>query len=174
MSKSFNEGSKNIDWSKQHCGLHKASASAVALHMPDVFDLLMRTFPERLEDFTWDVKVHMLMPAQWPCIPNWHFDNVPRVNNAQDFSRVRPELPMYLWISGEPLTEFMLPDGRIEPVKPKTWHKFTQLDRHRGTQSHAFQWRGFIRATHRDLSTPIDNCVRLHSQVYLDAESFRW
>ena len=127
-----------IDWSKQHCGVHRSDWNSLAQSMPDVADLIIKTFPENVQNFSWDVKVHMLMPNQYPCIPNWHFDNIPRINNVQDCNSVRLDLPMYLYISGEPLTEFRA-GGKIEPRK---WKRFTQKDEHRGTMSRDFQWRG--------------------------------
>lgn len=162
----------NIDWSKQHCGVHRASFNDLLHHMPDLRDLLS-TFPDNPEDYIWDVKVHMLMPNQYPCIPNWHFDNIPRVNNAQDWGKVRMDRSMYLWLSNEPLTEFR--DGRA--VEAGQWIKFTQRDEHRGTMSTDFQWRGFIRATHKDIMPAIasgHDPLRRHSQVYLDASNFSW
>jgi hypothetical protein len=162
-----------INWKKQHCGVHRASWGALCIAMPEVATLIRGTFPAALEDFTWDVKVHMLMPNQFPCIPNWHFDNVPRVNNAQDWDQVRTDLPMYLWISGAPLTEFK----GLGLIKAQEWKRFTQKDEHRGTMSEDFQWRGFIRATHKDIlpSNPSGtDIVRRHSQVYLDSSKFAW
>ena len=105
-----------IDWSKQHCGVHHAPASAVLALMPDLAPIL-DTFPDKAEMFTWDVKVHMLMPGQYPCIPNWHTDFVPRVNGIQRFDQVRPDLPMYLWVSGAPLTQF-----KHGYLHPRVWH----------------------------------------------------
>lgn len=165
-----------IDWSKQICGVHRASYNDVLTHMPDLKELLS-TFPENADDFTWDVKVHMLMPAQYPCIPNWHYDNVPRINNKQDFDKVRTDLPMYLWLSGAPFTEFQDKEGGTYFAEPRKWHKFTQLDKHRGTVSNDFQWRAFIRATHKDIlpaNLRGDSCIRRHSQVYLDVTNFTW
>ena len=96
-----------IDWKTQHCGVHRASWWQLCDYMHEVAGMIRHSdFPGDFDNFTWDVKVHMLMPNQYPCVPNWHFDNVPRVNNAQDWGQVRADLPMYLWISGEPLTEF--------------------------------------------------------------------
>jgi hypothetical protein len=166
----------SIDWSKQHCGVHQATAGEVFRLMPDLTSLLAHTFPRSVDDYIWDVKVHMLMPNQFPCIPNWHFDNVPRVNNKQDFDLIKPDAPMYLYLSGAPLTEFR-EDGVITPVEPKTWHRFTQRDEHRGTMSNDFCWRGFIRATHKDIMPQRPrgrDPLRRHSQVYLDAENFSW
>ena len=166
---------ENIKWNKQHCGVHQATFKQLIELMPDL-ECIKETFPENVNDFTWDVKVHMLMPSQFPCIPNWHYDNVPRVNNEQDFSLIKPDKPMYLWISNEPLTEFRKGSENWF-IKPKTWTKFTQEDEHRGTMSEKFCWRGFIRATHKDI-LPANknglNPLRRHSQVYLDASNFSW
>lgn len=165
-----------IDWKKQHCGVHRASWASLLVSMPEVAALVYKSFPENVRDFTWDVKVHMLMPGQYPCIPNWHYDNIPRVNNEQDWDKVRADLPMYLWISNEPLTEFRKGNIRAK-IKPQTWVRFTQADEHRGTMSEDFQWRGFIRATHKDIlpANPSGPSVlRRHSQVYLDANNFSW
>jgi len=162
----------NIDWSKQHCGVHQASFDDLIKLMPDLKELL-KTFPENVNDFVWDVKVHMLMPSQYPCIPNWHYDNVPRVNNKQDFDLIKQDKPMYLWVSNTPLTEFR--NGGL--IKEKTWIRFTQTDEHRGTRSESFQWRGFLRATHKDIAPSNrkgSDCLRRHSQVYLDVNNFSW
>lgn len=165
----------NIDWTQQHCGVHQATVLELIELMPDLKELVVdfeEVTGELAQDFVWDVKVHMLMPSQYPCIPNWHYDNVPRVNNVQDFDLIQKDKPMYLWLSGAPLTEF-----KDKTVEPKTWTRFTQLDQHRGTMSTDFQWRGFVRATHKDIM-PIKkvgrNPLRRHSQVYLDAENFSW
>jgi hypothetical protein len=158
----------NIDWSGQHCGVRKASISIVLELMPDI-KVLLDTFPDEASAFTWDVKVHMLMPDQFPCIPNWHHDCLPTVKGEPQLQLARPDLPMYLWVSGSPLTEFDA--GFIEPC---TWHKFTQLDLHRGTESDKNCWRGFIRAVHRDLLQPNSGeYFRRHSQVYLDASTYQ-
>lgn len=158
-----------IFWSKQHCGVHQAPIEKVIELMPDLAWLL-ETFPDDPREFTWDVKVHMLMPNQYPCIPNWHTDNVPRVNGVQRFDLCRPEKPMYLWVSGAPLTQF-----KHGFVKAGVWHRFNQLDEHRGNAAADFGWRGFIRATHKDIQAPKDgDWLRRHSQVYVDAESYQW
>lgn len=160
---------ESVDWSKQHCGVHQAPYSALLDLMPDLKPIL-NTFPDNHKLYTWDVKVHMLMPRQYPCIPNWHADNVPRVNGIQRFDYVKTYLPMYLWLSGPPLTQFK--HGYVEPRK---WHRFTQIDEHRGTASGEFCWRGFIRATHNEIQKPkVKDWLRRHSQVYVDSETFQW
>lgn len=158
-----------VDWSAQHCGVHQAPITVVKQLMPDLVDILA-TFPDDPDKFTWDVKVHMLMPNQYPCIPNWHVDNVPRVNGIQRFDLIKPHLPMYAWISGAPLTQF-----KHGFLTPGCWHRFTQEDEHRGTASSEFTWRCFIRATHSELQPPkASNHLRRHCQVYLDAERYQW
>lgn len=158
-----------IDWSKQGCGVHQAPYYEVGLLMPDLSPVLS-TFPDKHDDFTWDVKVHMLMPRQFPCIPGWHTDNVPRVNGIQRFDLCKPELPMYCWVSGPPYTQF-----KHGYLNPQTWHRFTQLDEHRGCVASEFCWRGFIRATHKGVQQPkTGDYVRRHCQVYIDAGSYQW
>lgn len=78
---------KNIKWEDQICGVHQTSYSLMIDAMPDLI-VIEKTFPENVNDFIWDVKVHMLMPSQFPCIPNWHYENIPRINNKRDFSLV--------------------------------------------------------------------------------------
>lgn len=163
-----------IDWSKQHCGVHQAPFEEMLKLMPDLLPIML-TFPEVWYDFTWDVKVHMLMPNQFPCIPNWHVDNVPRVNGVQDFTQVKLDKPMYVWVSGPPFTEFQENEFQTYFIKPEKWYRFTQSDRHRGTMSTEHCWRGFIRATHVDILKPKEsNWLRRHSQVYLDSNNFKW
>lgn len=164
-----------IIWSEQHCGVRLGSYGQMLSLMPDLIEL-STTFPENPNDFVWDVKVHMLMPGQFPCIPNWHFDNIPRVNGRQRHDLRRIEFPMYLWVSNEPLPEFRgsLYNGKIQE---KTWFRFSQADEHRGTVSKLFCWRGFIRATHKEIAPTTGkghDPLRRHSQVYLDANKFTW
>ena len=160
-----------IDWSKQHCGVHQAPYAAALALMPDLFAVL-ESFPDPLgpQAFTWDIKVHMLMPRQFPCIPNWHQDFVPRPDGRERHDLITPEYPMWMWLSGPPLTEF-----RTGFVRAREWVRFTQADEHRGTPSGDFCWRGFIRATHQKLQPPKpSDWPRRHCQVYLDAGSYRW
>ncbi|MDO6389033.1 hypothetical protein Q4E40_02755 [Pontibacter sp. BT731] len=174
---------QDIIWSDQHCGVHQATVDELEELMPDLKGLIA-TFPENVYDYIWDVKVHMLMPGQYPCIPNWHRDMVPRDETGkEDLSKVTPEYPMYLWLSSGPLTEFQLEDGHSYKIRSQTWTKFTQLDLHRGLPSSDFTWRGLIRATHKNLnisSPQVNNpfgrksALRRHCQVYLDANNFSW
>lgn len=159
----------NIDWSKQHCGVHQAPASVLCELMPDLV-ALMSSFPEDADQFTWDVKVHMLMPRQYPCIPGWHVDNVPREGGIQRYERSRVDLPMWMWVSGGPLTQFS--HGYVQA---QTWYRFTQVDQHRGQPASDFCWRGFVRGTHKDIQPPKKgNHLRRHCQVYVCEENYQW
>lgn len=159
----------NIDWSAQHCGVHQAPVDKVVELLPAIIPVL-DTFPDNAREFTWDVKIHMLMPNQYPCIPHWHLDNVPRINGIQRFDLIQSNVPMYCWISGGPLTQF-----KHGFLLPEVWHRFTQLDEHRGTAAQEFTWRCFIRATHHLIMTPKpDNHLRRHCQVYLDSNTYQW
>lgn len=161
--------SDQIDWSQQHCGIHQAPFEEMLKLMPDIKPII-DTFPDFGPDFTWDVKVHMLMPRQFPCMPHWHADFIPRVNGIQRYDKVDLDFPMYMWISGPPLTQFK--NGYLTP---KIWHRFNQLDEHRGTAASDFGWRGFIRAVHRQIQMPKHkDWYRRHTQVYVDSESFQW
>ena len=158
-----------IDISKLHNGVHQCPYDKALELMPELKEIL-ETFPDNPNNFTWDIKVHMLMPNQYPCIPNWHCDFVPRENGIQQFDKCKPEFPMYLWVSGGPLTQFK--HGYIQPRK---WIRFTQLDEHRGVASGEFTWRLFIRATHIEICKPKESdWLRKHCQVYVDANTYQW
>lgn len=173
----------NIDWKKQHCGVIQGEYSDVIALMPDLKGVL-ETFPENPSDFIWDVKVHMLMPNQFPCIPNWHRDMIPRDENMkEDESKIDESKPMYLWLSGAPFTIFKDEFGEDYQMEANKWKRFTQRDWHCGQMAIEFTWRGLIRACHKDLgissktvNNPFGNkdVLRRHSQVYLDAGNFKW
>lgn len=157
------------DWSRMGCGVHQAGYNTMLALLPELGGII-RTFPDSPLNFTWDVKIHMLMPRQYPCIPHWHCDFVPRENGVQRFDLIKPHLPMYLWISNGPLTQFK--HGYLEPQK---WHRFNQTDEHRGTAAAEFGWRCLIRAAHIDICPPKENDnIRRHCQVYLDADTYQW
>lgn len=164
------KNSELIDWSKQHCGVHQAPFLVVRDLMPDVLPIL-ETCPDNPYDFTWDVKVHMLMPRQYPCIPGWHVDNVPRAEDGRQlYDKVRLDLPMWMWVSGGPLTQF-----RTGYVLPEKWVRFTQADEHRGAMATEFCWRGFVRGTHKDIMPPKSgNHLRRHCQVYVGEKNYQW
>lgn len=160
-----------------HCGLwHTPLVEAHAL-MPEISSVLAEAPTDPKEKYVVDVRVSMLMPNQWPCIPNWHFDNIPRDENLfQHMEQRDASKKMLCWISGEPYTEFMRPDGTIYEIEANKWYKFTQYDLHRGTPSKIHTWRVFIRITPEPLLMPgrQDQWIRRHSQVYLDAQRFKW
>lgn len=161
---------------KMHNGLHRCPIMEAANLMPEIREVLMGLSPQKpISEYVIDVKVHMLMPNQYPCIPNWHYDNVPRGDdNKQDFSQITRDA-MYLWVSNAPLTEFNTEVGVCE-IRPEYWYEFYQTDQHRGTAAKDFCWRLLIRACPMTIlqPNPPDKWIRRHSQVYLDSANFTW
>lgn len=181
------------------CGLHRAELAEAYDLLPELWDLYNSAPVENPEDWEVDVKIHMLMPNQYPCIPNWHCDNVPRVDGQTRFDLVEDGVePMLLWISGTPCTEFlshsieadlipanhrelsMLIQGRLDlettTIPPQHWISMNQLTPHRGCISTRNQWRVFIRLTHKSITSarPVVSKIRRHAQVYLSADTFSW
>lgn len=176
----------DIDWSKSHCGVILCTYDETVRLMPEVkpiLDELPNT--DKSADF-WvdkliDVKVHMLMPGQFPCIPNWHVDFRPRGEDGKVVKGWSPDYrPMYLWLSGPPLTLYKGQGEQPDlPAIAQTWHPFWQADLHRGQASEEHCWRCFIRVIPRDFVathavSSVRGTVRRHCQVYLDASSFTW
>lgn len=158
------------------CGLFHTPLEEAKKLMPDLAPVLDACPSIKGERYIVDVKVHMLMPGQWPCIPNWHYDMVPRdTNKVQQWDLVDPTKVMFLWLSGPPLTQFRK-DGKVWQVEPRTWVPFTQEDEHRGVASEIHTWRTFIRLVPEPLlrAAPVDQWIRRHTQVYLNAEEFTW
>lgn len=130
-----------------------------------------------VEDYAVDVKIHMLMPKQFPCIPNWHRDFVPRDAEGKRLPGKLLEEKMYTWLSGTPLTEYKEENGSTYLLEPQKWHPFTQKDVHRGTLCNEHTWRCFIRVIPKKFIHPNTlnvGEVRRHIQVYLDAANFTW
>lgn len=171
------------DWSKSHNGVMLCSFEKTKELMPEVTPILeelensgMLELP--VEDYAVDVKIHMLMPKQFPCIPNWHRDFIPRnENNKRDFSQEITGEKMYMWLSGAPLTEYRTKDGETYFKPAQQWHTFTRHDIHRGTMSEEHTWRCFIRVIPKSFIHPTTinvGTLRRHTQVYLDSNKFNW
>jgi hypothetical protein len=172
----------NIDWSKSTNGVMLCSFEKTIELMPEVEPILNELLESDFlelpkEDYAVDVKIHMLMPKQFPCIPNWHRDFVPRDENLKrDFRGITGE-KMYMWLSGTPLTEYKDKAGNNYFKEEQKWHTFTQNDLHRGTMSNEHTWRCFIRVIPKKFIHPTTinvNQKRIHTQVYLNAEKFNW
>lgn len=178
----------DIDWSKSHCGLILCDFEKSKEMMPEIIPIVNDLVESgkmqfHINDYLIDVKVHMLMANQFPCIPDWHCDFVPRNNETKikEPERITGE-KMYLWVSGEPKTEFKVTPNIIK-CENTEWVEFTQNDYHRGVKATKRTWRCFIRLTPKVLieGRPTSNkdfshrgSLRRHSQVYLDANSFEW
>lgn len=168
------------------CGVRKATLDELQLvYTGDPYfsnelpKYVEKSLPANPHHYVYDVKVHMLKAGMYPCIPNWHRDLVPRVDGIENESLINPNHTMYLWVSGDPLTEFK--DGR--EVKPCTWVPFTQNDWHRGTPCQEKDtWRMFIRAIPIEMikeneaiqGKPFKKGLVRHSQVYVDANTIVW
>lgn len=182
-----------------HNGLFRCPLPLASELMPELASLFENAPVFAPEEWEVDVKVHMLMKNQYPCIPNWHCDNVPRGADGQvDYTAINDEAPpMLLWVSDGPETEFLstrmeLPeepgshlelaqairhlDAPTERILPQNWYSMTQRTPHRGTKAEADGWRVFVRLTHRSIAPdrPVLSYMRRHSQVYLDATQFSW
>lgn len=168
-----------IDWSKSHNGVMLCSFNKTYELMPEVVPILEELKPHleyKIDDYVVDVKVHMLMPGEYPCIPNWHRDFIPRDENLKQLHQNIGVDKMYLWTSGPPFTEFK---SKMSKVGTKyKWTIFTQKDVHRGVKSEIHTWRCFIRVIPKWFIHPTTiniGQIRRHSQVYIDEpDKFRW
>lgn len=176
-----------IDWSKSHCGVILCDYQKTKELMPECIPVIDELVGANhlefdISEYLIDVKVHMLMADQYPCIPDWHCDFVPRNNNMEkDPSRITNE-KMYLWVSGEPRTEFRNPPKILRTANTQ-WVEFTQREFHRGVKATKRTWRCFIRLVPKKfvVDRPTANkdkshrgTLRRHSQVYLDASQYEW
>ena len=170
----------DIDWSKSHNGLMLCSFEQAYELMPEVTPILKELIPILelpITDYLVDVKIHMLMPNQFPCIPNWHRDFMPRDAKGNRILADASPLKMYMWLSGPPLTEYKDINGISYFKQPQQWHIFTQNDLHRGTVSDTHRWRCFIRVIPKQFvhsHTINTGTIRRHTQVYLDSKHFHW
>lgn len=171
----------DIDWSKSHNGVMLCTYDQTKQLMPEVIPILEELTP--LLEMSWDsyvidVKVHMLMPDVFPCIPNWHYDFLPRDAQGERCEGEISDKKMYMWLSGTPLTIYKdRKTGKEYTKPPQQWHSFTQRDLHRGDVSSEHTWRCFIRVIPKEFihETTINvGKVRRHIQVYCDSRKFRW
>jgi hypothetical protein len=181
------------------CGLFRCPLDEAPKYLPELAELFESVPVDNPSDWEIDVKIHMLMKDQYPCIPNWHCDNVPRDSDGKlRYDLVDLSAPkMLLWVSDEPTTEFLSSGTNFgRPIKShddlamlintyecdrvkipsQTWIEMDQLTPHRGTKSLNHTWRIFVRVTHKSLAPqrPVDSIIRRHCQVYLDAATFSW
>lgn len=106
------------DLSVGYNGLFRASFKEAMEIMPALSELFKSIPVDNIDDYEIDIKVHMLMKNQYPCIPNWHCDNVPRdfKTGHTDYPAAEQTIlqnidkPMFLWVSGTPCTEFLSRD----------------------------------------------------------------
>jgi hypothetical protein len=181
------------------CGLFRCPLPLAYDLMPELSALYDSAPVLKPDDWELDVKIHMLMRDQYPCIPNWHCDNVPRGRDGRvSYREATSVVPkMLLWVSDGPETEFLdapldfpgVPAGHQElaefirtsgagfsKIRPQTWMGMGMRTPHRGTQAQKDGWRVFARLTHRSIAPdrPVLSYERRHCQVYLDATAFEW
>lgn len=185
---------------KLPCGLFRAPFNEASEIIPE-FKELIETCPipkEEWNDWEIDIKTHMLFKGQYPCMPNWHCDNIPRNEEGEliyNYPIDYEEPPMFLWISGNPRTEFLSKITELKGIKdhgdlnktilnlkPETvkipekhWCSFQRLTPHRGSKAEENTWRVFVRITHKSIAPqrPVYSHIRRHSQVYLES-NFHW
>lgn len=171
---------RDPDWSKSHCGVMLCDIQKTIELMPEVTNIISLLLPHLehpAEDYLVDVKVHMLMPGEYPCLPNWHRDFVPRDKNLKKLPKQITGDLMYIYVSGAPYTEFKTDQGTI-PTSAGIWTVINQNDVHRGVKSEIHTWRCFIRLIPKWFVHPTTiniGQLRRHSQVYIDdPDKFRW
>ena len=193
----------NVPLHDMSCGLFRAPLDIASKIMPELSEIFDSAPVENPAEWEVDVKIHMLMKVQYPCIPNWHCDNVPREEGKTRYDLIQDGVkPMYLWLSTNPTTEFLGQDWntkgyipknhselaefikssesnglKLEKVPSQTWISMDQRTPHRGTLSDKNQWRVFVRLTHNSIAParPVANdYIRRHCQVYLNPETFSW
>tara|TARA_R110000851_G_scaffold145703_1_gene285284 strand:- start:101 stop:763 length:663 start_codon:yes stop_codon:yes gene_type:complete len=198
----------NVNLSNQYCGLFRCPLEESYKLLPDLTDLfndandMLLNEGHNPDEWEMDLKIHMLMKDNFPCIPNIHSDNVPRVEGKTRYDLIEKNTPpMYLWLSSNPTTEFLanswntkgfIPETHgelaeyvrdqfskglgMKPAPAQTWISFDQQTPHRGTQAQENTWRVFVRLTHNSITPvrPVDNYIRRHCQVYLNPETFSW
>jgi hypothetical protein len=170
-----------VDWSKSHNGVMLCSFERTKELMPEVapmLDELLESYmlEEPQENYLVDVKIHMLIPGMYPCIPDWHTDFQPRDEDLKRTKTVECSRKMYMWLSGPPATEYLDSEGNIYKKKAGQWNTFTRNDVHRGTKATEHTWRCFIRVIPKDFvhkGTKNTNQIRRHTQVYLP-ENYNW
>lgn len=170
-----------IDFSKSNCGVMLCTFRETLAFMPELEPVLQELTPKlesSWDDYLIDVKVHMLMPNQFPCIPNWHYDFRARNEDGELDKSITPSpLKMFMWLSGSPLTLYKSRDGEEYEKPPQEWHSFTQEDLHRGQMSEEHTWRCFIRVIPKKFVHGFTKNIgtrRIHTQVYCDSRTFHW
>ena len=170
------------DWSKSHNGTFLCTPTRVVELMPEVQPILTAVYPHLQygpDNYMVDVKVHMLTPGMYPCIPNYHCDFLPRdIDKKHTKEELKLDDWMYLFVSGEPKTEYKSYREKFTTANGDEWTSINQRDVHRGVASKIHTWRCFIRLIPKWFVHPGTKNIgelRRHSQVYLsDPDTFGW
>jgi hypothetical protein len=171
--------------------LYQASRTFAKAYGGPVTQEFLRLCP--LDNPIIDVRVHHLQRGQYPAIPGYHLDWIPRKDKGAnpDMTRI-PDATHYMLIVGiDSLTEFVaqevtfdLPDEQpfkhvtdeIAKGDIATWNapsgsivKFTSRDWHTATRAEGPEWRLLIRAS--DVARRPANEIRRFAQVYLPIQA---
>jgi hypothetical protein len=143
-----------------------------------------------------DTRVHMLMPGQYPAIPGWHCDAVPRkeYGDQPDFSLINPEAKHYVCTissdtGGVSNTEFLVGPLSVDVDPNRVWSsvnaqipeeqpirsipdgclvEFGSMAIHRAAPATKWHgWRLFFRLSY--MQNPPRNEIRRQTQVYTNA-----
>jgi len=61
---------------KLPCGLHRCPTEEVEEYLPEMLELVRSAPISNLDEWEVDIKIHMLMDGQYPCLPNFHCDYI--------------------------------------------------------------------------------------------------
>ena len=139
-----------------------------------------------------DTKSVLLMQGQYPCIPGWHCDGVPRPHRGAQPDVSLIDEPVYHFVcvidqNDSPATEFLTDTKLICVDKRQVWSsvnrqvpddadiyraasgeivQFQRGQLHRGNQAQQQGWRYFFRLSFYHM--PVMNEIRNQVQVYVD------
>lgn len=143
-----------------------------------------------------DVRIHHLRKDEYPAIPGFHLDWIPRKNKGTepDMTRIPSGHHVVMIIGETSLTEFLdipleleFPDTQpfayansyIKDHRLPVWNvssgdlvRFTSRDWHRPVPAQGTEWRLFIRASQVEVRPA--NQIRTQSQVYIPIQEARW
>lgn len=105
---------------------HKATSPITNALLEQVMERVHHDYPNGFDglNIVVDTRVNMLMPGQWPSIPGWHCDDVPRaVKYAQpDFSGCNPNVQHYMCLISDTKNPSECISGTEFVVNPRTYN----------------------------------------------------
>jgi len=146
-----------------------------------------------------DSRITLCQKGQYPSIPGWHCDFVPRPKGQPDLSLVSDKVRHYMIVladkEGHSCTEFLMNAFECEIDENNVWQSlddeckalqprgfqikegellsFSQLDVHRAVPATCGGWRIFMRLTTGLALEPV-NEIRTQVQVYVPMNKAGW